>query len=120
MVDVGDAREGVDTLVNCRRFGFPWRAGLGVRLSFGGRSVGGRGAGPGFMNWSGRYILLDVAISILCLIPILLYGCVVSTHEFCCAPAILAASRACTPDCSERLAPPFSFHRDLVICGHRR
>jgi len=29
----------------------------GVRLRRGGRSVGGRGAGPGFMNCPGVYIL---------------------------------------------------------------
>lgn len=35
----------------------PGELGLGVRLSRG-RSVGGRGAGPGFMNWPAAYALL--------------------------------------------------------------
>ena len=35
---------------------------LGVRFSRG-RSAGGRGAGPGFMNWPGKYILYKVVKS---------------------------------------------------------
>src|SRR5690349_10325182 len=34
----------------------PGRLALGVRFNRG-RSVGGRGAGPGFMNWPDEYIL---------------------------------------------------------------
>lgn len=35
---------------------------LAARLSLG-RSVGGRGAGPGFINWSAEYMPLDNSVS---------------------------------------------------------
>lgn len=37
---------------------FPGRLALGVRFSRGLLSPGGRGAGPGFMNWLLEYMLL--------------------------------------------------------------